>query len=290
MTQVLYDFEAGVDNANVAVGGEILAVSASPLKYEAAAAFHGQSMGVEAIGSRWAEWDTPATDWSFSIYVRCIANPGTGSTRIMYFRTNDVTPADGGSVTFHSNGSIRITNTANSLIGAASAISWAPGDEFRLDGQVDRSGADTIVSLRIFKNANIDGTIHDDELIRTIPTSNIGSFRLGSSSTGTWQFQYDQMTLSDALEWIGPFVPAAPLDTPVVTNEDENDPSTPGGSDGTVTISWPDVLGATRYEVLVAAGHGATSGFTIVETDATSPYIITGRSAGDGTAGVRAIA
>lgn len=79
-----------------------------------------------------------------------------------------------------------------------------------------------------------------------------------------------------------------PLDTPVVTVTDETDPTTSGGSDGSITITWAAITNAVRYEVGIATGHDQTSGFTQVEDDATSPFVITGRSAGDYTVAVKA--
>lgn len=82
--------------------------------------------------------------------------------------------------------------------------------------------------------------------------------------------------------------PATPLDTPVVTVTEETNPSTSGGSDGSIEITWTTVANADRYEVGIAAGHDQTTGFTQIEDDATSPFVITGRAAGDFTVAVRA--
>ena len=78
-----------------------------------------------------------------------------------------------------------------------------------------------------------------------------------------------------------------PLDTPEVTAS-HTDPTTPGGTDGTITVTWAPVPNAARYEVGIATGHDQTTGFTQVAADASSPHIITGRAAGNYTVAVKA--
>lgn len=80
-----------------------------------------------------------------------------------------------------------------------------------------------------------------------------------------------------------------PLDTPVVTVTTEVDPSTPGGTDGSITVTWPAVPNADHYEAGIADGHGQTSGFTVTSTSAVSPYTFTGLDAGDYTVAIRAM-
>ena len=79
-----------------------------------------------------------------------------------------------------------------------------------------------------------------------------------------------------------------PLDTPVVTVVAETDPSAWDAEDGSVTISWPAVTDADRYEVGIAAGHDQETGFVTVEPAATSPYVIEDLAGGDYTVAVRA--
>lgn len=82
-------------------------------------------------------------------------------------------------------------------------------------------------------------------------------------------------------------VPAA-LDSPNITNALAINPSTVGGSDGAMTLTWDPVDDADRYEVSLAPGLAAETGFVVQSADATSPYSITGLSAGPYTWGVRA--
>lgn len=82
---------------------------------------------------------------------------------------------------------------------------------------------------------------------------------------------------------------ATPLATPTVTITAENDPTTIGGSNGSIqgTIGNIDP-NADRVELAIATGHGQTTGFTTVNADAPTPFTITGRGAGNYTVGVRA--
>jgi hypothetical protein len=204
MTITRYNFEAGVNGANVATGGGIVAVSGVPPTYATAAAFSG-SMGVDALGSQWMEFAAPtSTDWSGSLYLRPKVNAGTSSQRVVLFRT--ATPGNAGGISFNSSGKIRIVDLANVLVGAESTTTWAVNDNFRLDWQCDDTGVDVVITLRIFKNANIGGTTPDETLVRTMPAVDIAKFRVGGSTSGTWDFYYDDLAFSDVLEWIGPTV------------------------------------------------------------------------------------
>ena len=82
---------------------------------------------------------------------------------------------------------------------------------------------------------------------------------------------------------------STPLATPVLTITGQTDPTTPGGSDGTVTVSWPAVSGAVSYEAGWASGN-VSSGFSVVATGVTSPYTFTGLSGGVQTVAIKAMA
>lgn len=105
-----------------------------------------------------------------------------------------------------------------------------------------------------------------------------------NSNTGTLyvdDFDYNEA----ASGFIGPYVEA--LATPNATITNVTKPSSMGGSDGTVSISWPAVPGAAGYDVSVASG-AAGPAFTPTKVGATSPYTFTGLSAGSYTVAVRA--
>lgn len=80
------------------------------------------------------------------------------------------------------------------------------------------------------------------------------------------------------------------LGTPATTYVTKVDPTTVGGTDGSVTVSWAAVPNAAAYRVEWAPGYDAASGFTVASSSATSPYTVTGLSDGDYTVSVRALA
>lgn len=88
---------------------------------------------------------------------------------------------------------------------------------------------------------------------------------------------------------LAPYAPEVTLDDPVVTVTSVVNPSTIGGSNGTITITWPSVSGADHYEAAIADGT-VSSGFVTADADATSPHTFTGVEAGTYTVAVRAIA
>jgi len=79
------------------------------------------------------------------------------------------------------------------------------------------------------------------------------------------------------------------LATPVVTLVSKTDATVNGASNGTAVISWPTVPNAGSYTVDLAPGAGASSGFVTQSTSATSPFTVTGLSAGEYTVGVTAL-
>ncbi len=66
-------------------------------------------------------------------------------------------------------------------------------------------------------------------------------------------------------------------------------PTTSGGTNGSVVVSWPAVTGAATYDVEVATGLNQASGFTLLQAgNTTRTYNHTNLSAGDRTYGVTA--
>lgn len=290
MTITAYDFESGTNGATVNAGGAILAVSSSKPTYSTAAAFTSSTLGVSSGAQQWAEWAAPATDWSGSVYIKPTTNPGSGTARFVSMRT--AAAAQGISIRLSSTGVFQIANAGNSLAGAASSTTWTTGDEFRIEWQLDTVGADVQITVRIFKNADISGTTPTETMpARTITGTDVARVRMGNVDSGAFTILWDNLQLSDTLEWIGPYVPAVtPLDTPVVTVTIEDPPSTPGGTDGSCTVTWPAVTSADHYVAGIVSGLDATSGFTITSTSATSPYTFTGLAAGNYTVAIKAAA
>jgi hypothetical protein len=287
MTVTRYTFESGANGADVGVGGDITAVSGSAPTYSNAAATHGSNRGISAVSTQWAEWAAPDADWSFSWYHTITVNPGTGSERVIVFRS--AAGANVGAIRFHSSGAIAIVNGSNVVVDSNASTTWAADDDFRLDVKVNTIAPDVEISVRIFKNANVDGTSPDETYTRTLTAVDVAHARFGQLDSGSWTTLFDNLAISDLLEWIGPYTPAEPLDTPVVTVTEENPPTTPGGTDGSIKVTWPAISGADHYQAGRAAGHDITGGFTIVSSTATSPYTFTGLGAGNYTVAIRAV-
>jgi hypothetical protein len=110
----------------------------------------------------------------------------------------------------------------------------------------------------------------------------------GAGTVGTGNWVSDQAFLR-AISWLLVLDPAAtPLTTPVV-NAVPASPTTPGGTDGSIAVSWGAISGAVRYSVEIATGLSATTGFTVVDSAVTgTTKNITGKAAGDYTVGVTA--
>jgi hypothetical protein len=79
------------------------------------------------------------------------------------------------------------------------------------------------------------------------------------------------------------------LDTPVVTVDSTSNPTTEGGTDGSITVSWVAIDGADSYTAEIADGHNATDGFTIDDAAATSPHVFSGLTAGQYTVAITAV-
>jgi len=79
------------------------------------------------------------------------------------------------------------------------------------------------------------------------------------------------------------------LDTPVVTVSAQSNPTTEGGTDGSITVTWPAVDGADTYVAEIADGHDATEGFAVDDATATSPHVFVGLTSGEYTVAITAI-
>lgn len=116
----------------------------------------------------------------------------------------------------------------------------------------------------------------------------LGRIRLGKYDTTAMTLRYYMddaqiRTDTDATQTFAPWQ----LPTPTITNVTATPPSTSGATDGTVTVTWSPVAGATSYEVDLLNGNvttGAQGGDAGV-----SPHTFTGLAAGQYTAAVRAL-
>lgn len=93
---------------------------------------------------------------------------------------------------------------------------------------------------------------------------------------------FPSSTFNSASYWVDVEISTGsdPLGTPVVTVTNQ--------TASTVTVTWPAVPTATRYEAGTAPGYNQTA-LSVVQSNATSPYTFTGLSEGDYTVGIRAV-
>ena len=235
MTFTTYDFDSGTDGATIAAGTHgIDTISGTP-RYEIDAAVHG-ALGVEMVGtSQFMRYVVGPTN-SGSIYYKAVTF-GTGSNRFITWGTS--INGTNASLRCQSTGNFSITDAANTQIGANFLTTWTGGDVFRFDWQYSETGtAPTIsclITLRVFKGANIEGTTPDEEITRSVPsTTSTARLRLASSTAG-WTSRVDTLRLSPLLEWATPFAPSVGY-TPSHWNGDAWIPLTPSLWTGTTWI------------------------------------------------------
>ena len=81
------------------------------------------------------------------------------------------------------------------------------------------------------------------------------------------------------------------LTNPTLTKTDRDDPNTLSGLDGSITLSWPPVSGASRYDAYraIVAGVPGQGDFSLFATDIVSPYQFTGQGVGTFHYGIKAV-
>lgn len=163
--------------------------------------------------------------------------------------------------------------------------------------------ADGKVEYRVYA---ADGTtlLHTWSSGNTLVTNpsppNIARFSGNTSTSGVTPEYLDdlQALFTDNLAaWLGPYSDTRALTAPELTLMEVTRPTTEGGSDGSITVSWPRINDAEidYYEVGVAVGHNATTGFITkgtVPQPPSGPTItatLTGLVAGAYTVGVRSM-
>lgn len=154
----------------------------------------------------------------------------------------------------------------NGYFGSASVIQI--GDENTVAAWGDNVDISSFVTG--FTNPQHNGLYRDDG------TSGYPSNTFGSS------FYHVDAMWDDLLD--------ASLGTPVLSFVSKSNPTTPAGTDGSITVSWPAVDGADHYEAGIAPGPDANQGdIGLVDADVTSPHTFAGLSAGSYTVGIRAM-
>ncbi len=179
-----------------------------------------------------------------------------------------------------------IMRDETALVGSTTInYSYVAGDVITVDLLVSGTGPTTI-SAKMWRSA---GSVTDTEpgsYQQTFSDSTAGFQVAGSpglrgvlaSGAANAILAFDNYLVEDPT--------ATVLDTPVVVLS-HTPPSTVGGSDGTITATWAAVANAHHYESDLQTGV-VTSGFTADDTNAVSPKVYTGLSAGPYTVAVRA--
>ena len=112
----------------------------------------------------------------------------------------------------------------------------------------------------------------------------VASFR---SEAGT--VYVDDLAVNTGVDYAGFIGATVPeLATPDVTVTAKIPPTSVGASNGSISVSWPPVPGAVRYESCLKVGDVST-GFVADDTAATSPKTYTGLPQGTYTVAVRAM-
>lgn len=278
MTILRQDF-VGADSATITIanssaGGDPISLAYGNPVYRTASARHGTS-GMRCDGNRYIRW-TPTTD---QILVTC------------YLATTSTTPAANWSpLTLGlSSGAIAVNITTTGQVqvwysGASRALSPNPltaGQTYRL--QLHTDPAEGTLRIAIYEGDSTtpwwDSSTITGLTINPIARIDIGVITPSSAAI----VDIDSITIrtdTDATWAAYPWTPATPAITTSTTQ--------PTTTNGTITVTWPPVDGATHYETQLRTGTH-TTGFTPDDTDATSPKTYTDLPAGDYTIAVRAI-
>jgi hypothetical protein len=200
----------------------------------------------------------PATGTATLLGTGVAAPVGSGWQRVALDAPIDLAPGSYKAVVFHPDGKYPATG------------SWFLADSL---GGVQPGNVDIVVGGILTVPTGIHASAYRDQ----------GLFAVDSV------LARPDNSFNDTSYWVD--VEISTIDAPLAAPDGAVDsivPATVGNDDGSVTISWDDVPTATRYEVGIADGHDQTS-FTVVESNATSPYTIEDLAAADYTVGVRAV-
>ena len=181
----------------VAVAGDITAVVGTPT-YEA---------GIHGVGINYTDQEKVdfqgllAANYSGSLYFQIDSVITTGGSRAHILKAGDFTWRSGFKMINDGDVDPTIGGTNEPAL-----CTWAAGDRFRVDWQANFDTSQ--ITWRVFKGANIEGTVHDYE--RTLDlsgnTSLIDTVTFGDSNspTGT-DITFDTIRVYDSLVWAGPY-------------------------------------------------------------------------------------
>lgn len=305
MTILRNNFEGQTDGTNVSLvnsadSGDALTnivVANSPenggdpaIQYEADAAVTG-SMGVritQQASPTYIRWDVAEAGTRFLARRSLkIASAPSNNAVLMQMRNSSTLMAE-----FRLGTDLKpyLTHGATSVV-AAKPEDPLPVGTYWIELAVTKedAGGDGVVEIGVWDLSN--NLLHSYTYSTGVTgTADAAQYRFGQpSGASVWATEdIDEIAAGpQSVGWLGPEVDM--LDTPVVTVTGSNGPSTIGGEDGDITITWEAVTDAASYDVSIAEGI-VTEGFTATATGVTSPYTFEGLTAGTWTVAVRAIA
>ena len=270
-TSTTVDFESGTDESPVVAGGGITSVSGT-ITYESTAAFHG-AMGAQAVGAAYVVITPPSIyRWEGSTYIKCVVLT-SGSTRFLVLYTGSGSTIIGIRFTTTGNALV-ISDQSNIALNPPLTTTWSITDVFRFDWQfVFDPTADTVdMTVRVFKNANIEGTVPDETATRQVTgvVSDPATARVGSLTSGVWDVQFDTLRFGNR-GWYGPYAPpsstgqGSAAETYTVTTA-ASGTRTPKG-DITTTHTWVTTSSGTKTpKGTAAATWSATTTATGTKT------------------------
>jgi hypothetical protein len=241
-------FDGGVDGATIVAGGNFSSIQGSPT-YSAADAVHG-ALAMKAAGtSAGVRIDNPGTQThSGSVYLVLSGTIPSGSVRVLQFVSS--TNALLGSIRLHSDGFFDIAGPTNARL-VASTLTWSAGVVYRLDWQLDYSGVNPVLTLRIFNVAE-SSTPADTLGPQTISTTVLMQrWTLGSVASPAGDTNVaDTFREVDGLSWIGPFLVPVTLSPSGIAS---------GQAFGTATVTENEVVAPTGVPSAEAWGTPALS-------------------------------
>ena len=269
----IFDFDAQTPNAEVTASAPWSSLGEGSMIASAAAAAHGALGGridtpTALRQIRWAEASSTATRVA-DMYIRVRALPN-----MAYILGLMDGASSRASARINTDRTVSIRNTTTAV--ATSAVALELDQLYRIAWRISTSGQE----LRVYEGESetplftLTGALTD-------ATHTLIGFGMTALSGG-FAADYDDLRVGD--DWLPAVDPQIPLDTPVLTLGAKTNASSYGASDGSQVVTWPPVAGAHHYVAEINSG----SGYTIVSSAATSPFMFTGLAAGTYTVGITA--
>ena len=276
---------SGVDTVTLTSGTGVISTAQSAHGTRSALFTAGSASGATYISKTITATDTITV----RVYARFTAYPTGTLAPCLIWLGNGSSQLANLEVTASGNLRIRDDASANAW---TSTMAMSLNTWYRIEFSILRNATTGTARATIY---TLDGTTALEDST-TLTSKNTGSasvttIRIGAkTSTGTMEtavfiddWDYDPTTTV----FIGPVTEA--LVAPTVSLGVKTNPSTIGGSNGTQTVTWSAVTGATSYEAWIANSASPSQGdFTLVATGVTSPYTFTGIAAGTRAFGIKA--